>query len=126
MERIKAYIIEALEKKFNEKREFVDNKEYLNVIKDIIEKGDINSDCNDGDNQWKGEFDLLFDFLYDNASSISVFDEEHYNPIYVKYENKLIELFEIHGQGCYRRIRVLNDEGLIKYHTDFEDIIEAV
>ena len=99
--------------KFNEN--FYKEKKYLTAIEKIVDK-EINSDEEYRGN-WDSEIDEMFSFLFNNAYKIQPFCEE----IAIKYKDKFISLFEIHGQGCYRRIELLKEEPEV--YVKFEDIV---
>ena len=98
---------------FNEK--FYEEKRYLTTIEKIVDK-EIDSDEYKGD--WNFEIDEMFSFLFDNAYKIQPFCEE----IAIKYKDKFISLFEIHGQGCYRRIETLEEKPEV--YVEFKDIVK--
>lgn len=108
-------ILDWYEKREEFRKKFYEEKRYLSVI-DSITGTCLDNDDYEGN--WTDEIDEMFDFLFDNAYKIMPFEEE----VVIKYKDKLISLFEIHGQGCFRRISEVEDEP--KFHVNFEDIVK--
>mgnify|MGYP000863931258 CR=1 FL=1 len=110
-------ILDWYEEKERFRKEFYDKRKYLTTIEDIVGVCIHNDDYED---IWTDEIDELFSFLFDNAYKIMPFKEK----IIIKYKDKFISLFEIHGQGCFRSIdkvdkvpkKYVNFEDIVKYH----------
>lgn len=97
------------------REDFYKRKKYLSLIDDIV---GVNID-NDGycDDRWNNEIDEMFDFLFDNAYKIMPFQDE----IVISYKDKYVSLFEMHGQGCFRRISEVIEEP--SKYISFSDIV---
>jgi len=89
---------------------FYDEKKYNELILKIIDKD------NDSEN-WDIEDDIMFSFLFGKAEELAGIEEE----VNIRYEDKVINLFEIHGQGCYRRFKIIDSAD---YCIDYEDLVE--
>lgn len=109
-------IIEGYKLKEEKKQSFIKNKEYLTQIELVLDK----DRCNEDRELWTDETDLLFSFLYDHAEEICLC-EEYSESFFIKYKNTYLELFEIHGQGCFRSITIANDTP--PNYVSFDDIV---
>lgn len=109
-------IVEYHRKRERKRRKFYEEKKYLNLI-DTLMNRDIDSDDYREPSEWTNEIDEMFSFLYDNAYALLPFDEE----VVVRHNNAFISLFEMHGQGCYRRISKVKKEP--REYVLFDDIV---
>lgn len=111
-------ITEWYEEKEKFKKEFYNRKKYLTIIDKVFNK------YMDNDNEsWDFDVDELFSFLYDNVLSLSAdIDEEDFEEVFIKYKEKYLKLFEIHGQGCFRSISTTTEEP--EAYIKYEDIIK--
>lgn len=116
-------IIKEFEKIRKIEEEFINKKKYINVIEEVLNKN-IDTDPYEEPKVWTEDVDLLFNFLYDNACEISILGQDFDGTIYIKYKDKYISLFEIHGQGCYRRISTLDNKPVD--FINFDDIVAYV
>lgn len=99
--------------KFREK--FYNEKMYLEIEK-IINK-DINNDDYKEDTEWTDNVDEMFSFLFDYAFDIMPFEEE----VNIRHNDEYINLFEMHGQGCFRSISTLDE--IPDEYVNFSDIV---
>lgn len=88
--------------KFNGK--FYSEKMYLTSIERFLEL----NHANNAEVTWDFEIDELFSFLFNNANQLHSFED----TIVIKYKETYIELFEIHGQGCFRNVNTPVEETL--------------
>lgn len=109
---------------------FVTEERYVDLLTKLTEKMPVIST---DDDEWTEEIDFLFDFLVDNAEKAKGALGYDYNKeVFVEYEGKIINLFEMHGQGCFRHLSVHNigDEAVEPckdiLSVAYEDIIEYV
>lgn len=96
---VKDNIIEAYNKRTQEIDNFYKCKKYMVLIDDLMEQEINNQDYSEPD-KWTTEIDTMFDFLFDNAAELIDFEDE----VVIEHKGKYLELFEMHGQGCFKRI----------------------
>ena len=118
VEKIVDKYIKEYEKKQGEYDDFVREGKYVEILEEIIRKGkQIDNDSYAEPNPWTADVEMLFDFIFNSAHEMRKFDTD----VFIKYKDKYISFFEIHGQGCYQSISIHNEcEGI---YINFQDII---
>ena len=106
-------------------KEFMEQKKYLPLINEIIDKQLDNQDYQEP-SRWTEEIDMLFDFLYNGALQLIIKSLSFDDEVVVNYKGNLISLVEVHGQGCFKCIRPVRNPADMEhpeYLVNFDDII---
>lgn len=124
LDRLIKQAVEELETRDKKRKDFIDEKKYLELI-DFLIDNELDNNHYQEPQLWTNEIDMMFDFLYSNAQALEVFNDDWDGELLIKYEDKYISLYEIHGQDCYRRIA-----SAIRSHpvncVNFDDIVKFV
>lgn len=116
---LKNNIIDAYNERAKKAEEFYECRKYLVLIDDFMCQDISNQDYYSEEDKWTEDIDMMFSFLYENANELMLFNDE---TVFVEHKGQYLELFEIHGQGCFRRICPLKETPQVS--VKFEDIVK--
>lgn len=104
-------------------QDFIDKKEYIEILNSIIGQT-LDNDDYSGE-LWTEKIQMTFDLIFDTALELIIKSLNFDGEIVLNYKGNLISFTEIHGQGCFQVIAPVKKYGDLEhpeYLVDFEDL----
>lgn len=104
-------------------QDFIDKKEYIEILNSIIGQT-LDNDDYSGE-LWTEKIQMTFDLIFDTALELIIKSLNFDGEIVLNYKGNLISFTETHGQGCFQLIAPVKKYGDLEhpeYLVDFEDL----
>lgn len=104
-------------------QDFIDKKEYIEILNSIIGQT-LNNDDYSGE-LWTEKIQMTFDLIFDTALELIIKSLNFDGEIVLNYKGNLMSFVEMHGQGCFQSISPIEKYGDIEhkeYIVDFHDL----